>query len=330
MFKICLIGCGYMTRDGHGPSCKKYVEEHEDVILAACSDIKIEAAEAACANFGFQRAYTDYLEMVEKEKPDVVMVITPVALTKEVSIALLERKIPVLLEKPPGMSVEENEQIHEAAIRNNVPARVAFNRRYTPLLRALKEEIAQIDQPVLDVDCMFVRKGRKDVDFSTTAIHGIDTVRYLSGSEYKRVHLLYQDLMFDNKEVTNIKMNAEMKNGSTTSATFIPCGGCVMERITVNLCGYSLFVQLPIAGGIDIPGKLVCMKNGKIYKTILGEELVQEYTLHESNGFYNESRIFFDELRQGKWPVSDVITGQTSVAIAQCIREKKELYKCNK
>ena len=255
-----------------------------------------------------------------------ILVITPVNLTKEVSIVLLERKIPILLEKPPGMNVEENRKIHEAAINNNVPARVAFNRRYTPLLRTLKEEIIRIGEPVLDVDCMFVRAGRKDDDFSTTAIHGIDTVRYLSESEYRNVSFRYQNIIVDDKTVTNIKMSAVMHNGSTTSITFLPCGGCVVERITVTLSGYSLFLYLPVWGGIDAPGKLVCTKNKGIYKIIQGEELVQQYTLHESNGFYDESRIFFDELREGKWPESDVITGHTSVAIAQCIREKKELY----
>lgn len=328
MFKICLIGCGYMTRSCHGPSCKKYADEHEDVVLAACSDLKIEKAEEACTKFGFRRAYADYLEMIEKEKPDVVLLITPVKLTPELSISLLERKIPVIMEKPPGMTAEENMRIHEAAVRNNTPARVAFNRRYTPLLRALKEEIAQINRPVLDVDCMFVRINRKDDDFSTTAIHAIDAVRYLAGSEYRDVSLQYHDILVDEKTVTNIKLTAKMQNGSSTSVTFLPCGGSVIERITVTLCGYSFFLQLPVWGGSDAPGRLICMKDDKVYKTIQGEDLVKEYTLYESNGFYDESRIFFDELREGKHPVSDVITGHSSVAIAQCIRHKKESYEC--
>ena len=66
-FKICLIGCGQMTKDGHGLSCQKYANEHEGVVLAACCDINLEAAEFACKEYGFQRAYTDYLEMVEQE-----------------------------------------------------------------------------------------------------------------------------------------------------------------------------------------------------------------------------------------------------------------------
>ena len=137
MFKICLIGCGYMTKDGHGPSCAAYAQKHEDTELAACCDIRLDAAKEACSRFGFQRAYTDYREMVEREKPDVVLAITPVALTAQISIDLLNRKIPVLLEKPPGMDREQTLAIHEAALRNNTPARVAFNRRYMPLWRRI-------------------------------------------------------------------------------------------------------------------------------------------------------------------------------------------------
>lgn len=322
MFKICLIGCGYMTRDGHGPSCAQYARTHEDVELVACCDLNPEAAQAACKNFGFQRAYTDYIEMAEQENPDVVLAITPVALTAEVSIELLNRKIPVFLEKPPGTTPEQAMAIHEAAIRNNTPARVAFNRRYMPLVRALKEELAEIGQPVLDVDCMFVRSGRTDADFSTTAIHAIDLVSHLAGSEYETVNFLYQDITFKEKPVVNTKMSAVMKNGATASLTFQPCGGCVIERVTVTLSGYTLFLELPVWGGMDAPGKLVCTKGKTVYKTICGDR----ETMHESNGFYDESRLFFDELRTGKRPVSDVITGIPSVAIAHCIRQKKNTY----
>ena len=66
-FKICIVGCGFMTKEGHGPSCAKYASEHEDVELAACCDINLAAAQEICNRFGFARAYTDYLEMAERE-----------------------------------------------------------------------------------------------------------------------------------------------------------------------------------------------------------------------------------------------------------------------
>lgn len=322
MFKICLIGCGYMTRDGHGPSCAQYARSHADTVLAACCDINLEAAQAVCGRFGFQRAYTDYIEMVEKEQPDVVLVITPVTLTAPISIELLNRKIPVFLEKPPGMDPEQAKAIHEAAIRNNTPARVAFNRRYMPLVQALKEELNRLALPVLDVDCMFVRSGRTDADFSTTAIHGIDLVSHLAGSDYDTVRFHYQDIVVNEKPVVNTKMSAVMQNGTTASLTFQPCGGCVVERITVTLPGHTMFLELPVWGGMDTPGRLVCTRGKTVYNTICGDK----ETMHESNGFYDESAGFFDALRAGKRPDSDVISGAASVAISHCMRQKKGEY----
>lgn len=321
-FKICLIGCGDMTRNGHGPSCKKYAEEHEGVVLAACCDIDIERARKACRDFGFRKAYTDYIEMVEQESPDVVLAITPLQITPEVSITLLERKIPVLLEKPPGLNAEQNSSIHAAAVNNNTPARVAFNRRYMPLVCALKEEINAAGAQLLDINCMFVRVNRRDADFSTTAIHGIDAVKFIADSEYANVHFSYQDIEVDSKKVTNIRMAASMENGASATLTFLPCGGCVVERITVSLIGYTFFLYLPVWGGADAPGELVCFKERQEYKRISGNDLVPQYTLYESNGFYAESQTFFDELRAGKRPVSDVITGKSSVDIAEYIRRR--------
>lgn len=326
VFKICLVGCGGMTNGGHGPSCRKYVQEHTKSVLAACCDINIEAAERACQKFGFARAYTDYVKMVQEEQPDVVMAITPVNLTKEISVRLLDMGVPVILEKPPGMDAEETLAIHEAAVRNKVPARAAFNRRYMPLVRALKEEMKKQKSQVLDISCMFVRVGRTDADFSTTTIHGIDTVKYIAESEYKEVYFRYNDIMYQEKAVTNIQMSAQMTNGATASVTFLPCGGCVAERISVTMTDYTFFLFLPVWGGVDAPGKLVCMKNGEIYKTIAGTELVKEYTLYETNGFYDESAEFFDMLRNGQRPESDVISGLTSVELAHCIRQRKEKY----
>lgn len=325
-FRICLIGCGNMIHGGHGTSCKQYAEEHEGVVLAACCDIDIEKAKKTSVDFGFQNTYTDYIEMVEKEHPDVVLVITPVILTEQISVALLERKIPVILEKPPGMSVDQNMRIHEAAIKNNTPARVAFNRRYTPLVQALKEEIKAAGTQLVDINCMFVRVNRKDADFSTTAIHGIDTVKYIAESEYAGARFYYHDITVADKNVTNIQMSAVLENGASASLTFLPCGGCVVERITVTLIGYTFFLYLPVWGGADAPGELVCFKERQEYKRISGDNLIKQYTLHESNGYYAESQIFFDELRSGKWPESDVITGKSSVEIMTCIRERRNYF----
>ena len=63
MFKICVVGCGAMSRSGHGPSFKKYFEDYKDVVLAGCCDIKEEAAIKYKEQFGFEAYYTDYQKL---------------------------------------------------------------------------------------------------------------------------------------------------------------------------------------------------------------------------------------------------------------------------
>ena len=126
----------------------------------------------------------------------------------------------------------------------------------------------------------------------------------------------------NDKPVTNILINGKMENGANATLHFMPCGGCVVERITVTTLDHTFFLELPVWGGMDTPGKLVCTKGGKTYKTIIGDK----HTLHESNGFYDESRIFFDALRNGEALTSDVNTGSYAVSIADHIRHRKTTY----
>ena len=39
MFKICVIGCGWVANFGHGPSYQKYAANNPDVELSACCDV---------------------------------------------------------------------------------------------------------------------------------------------------------------------------------------------------------------------------------------------------------------------------------------------------
>lgn len=325
-FKICLIGCGYMTKAGHGPACHKYASLHSDAMLAACCDINIDAAREVSQKFGFLRVYTDYKHMIDIEKPDVVMVITPEHLTKQVSIDVINSGCAVFLEKPPGLNRTQAEQIHTAALDKNIPARVAFNRRYMPIIRRLKDEIAGLDKPISHINYMFVRHERMDADFAATAIHGIDTACFIADSGYVNASFRYQDVSYHGKIITNTTIGAVFENGATAALTFMPVGGCRIERATVILQDTTYFLELPFQGGFDNPGRIICIEGNEITKNISGIELVPTDTFFESNGFYDESASFFDLLRSGKRPVSDIDSGFASVDISSHMRDKKMGY----
>ena len=122
-FKICAVGCGGMAKAGHGPAFRKYALEHPEVTLAACCDIDAGRAEAFRKEFGFTRSYTCWEDMLRDEKPDAVSLIVPVNLTEELTVQMLRRRIPVILEKPPGMNREQTLRMAEEADRTGTPTR---------------------------------------------------------------------------------------------------------------------------------------------------------------------------------------------------------------
>jgi len=68
----------------------------------ACCDLDPARAEAFRRDFGYARAFTDPVAMLEAERPDAVVVVVPVEQTVAVGSLVLERGLPLLLEKPPG------------------------------------------------------------------------------------------------------------------------------------------------------------------------------------------------------------------------------------
>ena len=187
-FKICTVGCGGMSTSVHGPSHAKYAATHPGTLLAACCDLDEQKAIRYRDKFGYARHYSDLVEMLETEKPDAVCLIAPVDLTCELSCRILAMGFPLLMEKPPGKTVAELDRMIAAAEARGVPTQVAFNRRYTPVVRALKGMVTDLQHIRYD----FTRVRRTDADFSLTAIHGVDAVRFLAGADYASVRFRYQ------------------------------------------------------------------------------------------------------------------------------------------
>ncbi len=95
--------------------------------------------ESKTAKYPQLKAYTDYKEMLDKEKPDIVHVCTPHYLHAEMTIYALERNINVLCEKPLCMSKEEIEAVLQAEEKSSAQLAVCFQNRYTAKNLFVKE-----------------------------------------------------------------------------------------------------------------------------------------------------------------------------------------------
>jgi myo-inositol 2-dehydrogenase / D-chiro-inositol 1-dehydrogenase len=327
-FRICVIGCGGLSTRAHGPSCQRYARRHADVELAACCDLDKERAETYRATFGFGQAYTDFRAMLTAERPDAVCLMAPVDRTCELSCAVMEMGFPLLMEKPPGLNRAECLRMIAAADATGVPNQVAFNRRYAPLVRKLKEALSDgfADEDIQYLRYDFFRIDRRDADFSTTAIHGIDTVSYLAGAPYRRIRFRYQDLPALGPHVANLYLECEMASGATTYLDFCPVTGVLVERATVALYDHTYFLHTPIWGAFDSPGRLQHVKRGDLVEDVDGGQLEGADEMYIASGFYGENASFFDDLRAGRRPAGDLCSGLQSVEIADCLRQRSAEY----
>ena len=326
---ICVIGCGGIASSVHGPSYIKYKKQNGLLELAACCDTDMKKAEEFKIKFGFKRSYDDYKKMLENEKPSAVCVIVTEKAIAEIASTVLEMGYPVFMEKPPGRNTAEINKIMDAAKKGDTPNQVAFNRRYIPLVRELKARLKREYEPsdIQNIRYDFFRVDRRDYDFSETAIHGIDTVRYLAGSDYSYIRFHYQEFPELGENVANIYMDCDFKSGATAQLSFCPVAGTIIERATVNLYDNTYFLDIPIWSAMDCPGRLLHVKGGKIISDVSGKEISDGKEMFEESGFYAENKSFFDDISMGKYPENNITTAVQSVEIADCIRKRIKEYK---
>lgn len=136
--KVAIVGCGSITRKRH--ALEYAANEHVEMI-AFCDIVEERAVELAEQYGG--RAYRDYNEMLEKEKPDLVSVCTSNADHAEVTIAAAKAGAHILCEKPMATSMEEAKAMIQAAKDNNVYLMIGHNQRMMPPHVKAKEVLLQ-------------------------------------------------------------------------------------------------------------------------------------------------------------------------------------------
>lgn len=326
-----MIGCGEHGEGSHGPAQARYAIAHPGTELAACCDVDATRAERHRQRYGFARAYTDMMAMIEAERPQAAVLAVPVDLTASLASPLLERGVPLLIEKPPGRTVEEVDRLIAAAEGGRdgpVPHQVAFNRRFVPLVQEARRRLAAAGPTaaIQHVHYEMTRVDRRDPDFSTTAIHGLDAVRFLAGADYAEARFRYHERPSLGPGVANIFVDAVMSTGATAHLAFCPAAGAVVERATIHAGGHTLFVRIPMWGPLDLPGRLHHVERGQVVADLGGDEVGGTSDACVLGGFYGEYEAFLGDLGAGRTPSPSLRESRQSVQVAECVRRRDQEF----
>ncbi|MBW7996241.1 MAG: Gfo/Idh/MocA family oxidoreductase [Candidatus Glassbacteria bacterium] len=135
MLKVALIGCGRISR--------KHVavlEAIEDTRLCAVCDI-IEQRARECAEPLEIPFYTDYHRMLDREKPDLVHVLTPSGLHAKHVLDIVGYGCHIVVEKPMALTLEQADSMIEACDRAGKKLFVVKQNRYNLAVQQLKKAL---------------------------------------------------------------------------------------------------------------------------------------------------------------------------------------------
>jgi myo-inositol 2-dehydrogenase/D-chiro-inositol 1-dehydrogenase len=133
--KVCLIGAGQWGRQ-HA----RVFSQRPDVTLCAVAGRSLEKTQTRAAEFGL-RAYTNVLEMLEREKPELVSLSLPNLEHFEATMQVIQSGYPLLVEKPLAFDLQEADQMLNEAAKRDLFFAINFNHRYAKPLRLAREAI---------------------------------------------------------------------------------------------------------------------------------------------------------------------------------------------
>ena len=179
--KVGVLGCGNMGRNH-----LRVLSSMSEFDLAGCFDPVSEAAEEQAKLYGI-KAFATQEELFDNV--ELVHVVVPSYLHKEVAVAAAEVGCHVLVEKPIALTIDDAKAIIEACDTAGVKLCVGHVERFNPAIVALADILKGED--VLSVDFHRMSPYDKRVSDASVVqdlmIHDIDVLNWIADSDVVRV-----------------------------------------------------------------------------------------------------------------------------------------------
>lgn len=188
--RVGIVGTGKLS----AMHIKAY-RSNPNVELVAVCDINGERARQFAAEFGINKAYDDYREMVRFDQLDAVSIVTWNNTHAPIAVAALEAGKHVLCEKPPALNAVEALHMLEASNKSNKLLMFGFVKRFAQNVQVMKKfiENGELGEIYFAKTGYLRRCGNPGGWFATKALSGggplidlgvhiIDLCMYLMGS----------------------------------------------------------------------------------------------------------------------------------------------------
>ncbi|TNJ47207.1 Gfo/Idh/MocA family oxidoreductase [Tamlana fucoidanivorans] len=301
------IGAGYFSRFQY----EAWTRIPEVEITALCNS-NAERAKGIMESYDVKQHYTDYKEMILKEKPDFVDIITPPETHFEMCKFAADHGVHIICQKPLAPNFEESQKIVDYVSKKNIRFVVHENFRFQPWHREIKKMIT--NDAIGDLFSLNFRsrmgdgwgddaylsrqpyfRDYKKLLIYETGVHFIDTFRYHAG-EVESVYAILKRLnpVIKGEDSGLMILNFQNKSHAIWDANRYNENNFSKSRYT--------FGEYLIDGS---KGSIRLYSDGNITLQKLGEpEQIHKY-VHNDIGFagdccYIFQRNFIDNLIAGK------------------------------
>ncbi len=172
-YNVAIIGCGGISHMHAG----WYVNEPR-ASLTAIADINVEGLKAYGEQYGVEKQYTDYIEMLETEEIDMVSVCTRPKLHAPVVIETAKRGVKgILSEKPMAENLGQAREMLETCSQHGVKLAIDHQVRFSAPYQLARQMIAE----GAIGDLFRIHGVCSGGDLKDNATHTVDLMRYVYG-----------------------------------------------------------------------------------------------------------------------------------------------------
>ncbi|HRS66532.1 MAG TPA: Gfo/Idh/MocA family oxidoreductase [Spirochaetia bacterium] len=285
ILKLSLIGCGRISFK----HIEAAVNNKENIRLIACCDPIFERAELRASEYkkaipGSEvTVYSDYREMLAKEKPDICAIATESGYHPRIAIDCLEAGAHVICEKPMALSTQDADAMIAAARRTGRKLAVSFQNRFNAAVQKAWAALESRRFGRMLHGMIQVRwnrnesyykeaswRGTWELDGGTLmnqCTHGIDLLQWMLGEDAVRVQAVTRRFMrpieaedfgaaiveFKNGAIGIIEGSANIypKNLNETLSLFGEKGSVVIGGLAVNKIETWRFADADIVGDTE-------------------------------------------------------------------------------
>jgi len=315
--KVGFIGCGRHATKVLYPSLR-----YAPISLEAICDLDERLVKRNAAWFGARKSYTDYQQMLDDINLDAVIVCTGPASHAQLAKTIIQRGIPVFIEKPPALTLDKAQKLESVSENVGVPVTVGLMKRYAAIYRQMKDILESRDFGQLAHIGATLRLGSKKCSgyalLLDAGIHILDLVMYMAGDVIE-IHTE----KWQQEQGLAYALALSFKSGAVGTVHITDQGSWLSAEEVVELTGNGETVR-----GENLLKLSHTKKSGRTNLFEPGFSIPQ----NQNNslfiqGYAQQFQIWAQTLLEGNWPEPTILTTCKTMDLIKSIEPDENYQK---